>query len=73
MTEALLGGLQCPTFAFTGAKPASEAPLAERPVQGGVRRHSHSAAWVTTAAGVPEGDDDNLSDPHVVVDVVPDP
>ena len=30
---------RCPTFAFTGAKPASEAPLVERPVQGMVRRH----------------------------------
>ena len=47
-------------------------PLVERPVQGGVRRHSHSEARATIAAGVPEGDDDNLSDPHVVVDVVPD-
>ncbi len=61
------------TCAFTGAKPASEAPLVERPVQGRVRRHFHSEDRATPAAGVPEGQDDNLSSAHVVVDVVSDP
>ena len=61
------------TCAFNGAKPASEAPLAERPVQGMVRRHLHSEARATIAAGVPESNDHKLSSAHVVVDVVPDP
>lgn len=61
------------TCVFNGAKPASEAPLAERPVQGMVRRHLHSEARATIAAGVPEGYDNKLFSAHVVVDVVPDP
>jgi hypothetical protein len=45
----------------------------DRPAQAGVRRHFPSDARATTPTGMPEGDDNNLSSAHVVVDVIPDP
>ena len=38
-----------------------------------IRHHLPSETRATTPAGMPEGDDYNLSSARVVVDVIPDP
>ena len=60
-----------PNVVVSGAKPASEAPLVKRPVQGMVRRHFRSQPRAAATARMPEGNDNKLSFQNLVVDVIP--